>query len=509
MSIQDIPQISELSIFSALPEESQHFLQDRMRRVDYPAGAMIVRAGMRCDYMAIVTGGALELRSVSGEVHLIDQGGLFGQAMMRYAVPSAFSVLTTMPTTLWVIGRTDWLAANYIAREESERHHRKINRAAPKSIPLSLAGLKSRSTRERSSPARHTSRNRLPNFGLTGLFAHVQGLSRRNPRAAPSLETASEPPARDRKSPIYFPRKVLVALLFVGLMLVVVGPTFVGWADFTLVRLCLQAQQPKWAESYLTLAISWRPNSAVLQDALGYVRYLQVNPDQALEEFRRAVELQPDLASAQNNLGVSLLGRGLASEALSHLEAAVNLDPSNATAYVNLGNAYLAVGDSTEAMKAFADAYTLDPSQAAAQAHWAILALKEGRVAEARRILQKAAATDPKLALARQGLGVAALLEGQPAAALPELETARRLDPQDASTNLYLGLALKDLDRPADAAIEFIQVLSLSQDPQVLDLARENLQRVYEKLIPGGGASHDLTPSAGLLQKGGMPATDH
>ncbi len=107
-------------------------------------------------------------------------------------------------------------------------------------------------------------------------------------------------------------------------------------------------------------------------------------------------------------------------------------------------------------------------------------------MAEARRILQKAIATDPKLALARQGLGVAALIEGQPDAALPELETARQLDPQDASTNLYLGLALKELDRPMDAAIEFIQVLSLSQDPQVLDLARENLQQVYNKLIPGG-----------------------
>ena len=134
----------------------------------------------------------------------------------------------------------------------------------------------------------------------------------------------------------------MVALLVVGMVIVVVGPTFIGWADFTLVRLCLQAQKPNLAESYLTLALSWRPDSAVLQDALGYVRYLQVKPDQALVEFRRAVELEPDLASAQNNLGVALLARGQATEALAHLQAAVNLDPGNATAYVNLGNAYLA-----------------------------------------------------------------------------------------------------------------------------------------------------------------------
>lgn len=104
MSIQEIPQISELALFTALPEESQRFLQDRMRRVDYPAGAMIIRAGMRCDYMALVASGVLELRSVSGEAQLINTGGIFGQAMMRYAAPSAFSVLTVVPTSLWVIG---------------------------------------------------------------------------------------------------------------------------------------------------------------------------------------------------------------------------------------------------------------------------------------------------------------------------------------------------------------------------------------------------------------------
>ena len=119
MLTREVPQISEISIFSALPEESQRYLQDRMHRVDYPAGSMIVRAGMRCDYMAIVTSGALELRSVSGEIQLIDQGGILGQAMMRYAVPSAFSVQTVLPTTLWVIERSDWLVANYLAREAS------------------------------------------------------------------------------------------------------------------------------------------------------------------------------------------------------------------------------------------------------------------------------------------------------------------------------------------------------------------------------------------------------
>jgi tetratricopeptide (TPR) repeat protein len=478
MSIQEVPLISQYSIFSALPEESQRFLQDRMRRVDYPAGAMIVRAGMRSDYMAVVVSGALELRAVSGEVQLIGEGGIWGQAMMRYAAPSAFSVLAVRPTTLWIIGRSDWLAANSLARQQSERPPRRSVKADPKNLASALVGRRKQSFPEESP---HNIQNLRPTPGQAGLI--------RNP-------------------PFLLLWKFLVALLVVGMMLVVIGPAFVGWIDFTLVRLCLQAQKPGLAESYLTLALSGRPDSAVLQDALGYVRYLQVKPDQALQEFSRAVELEPDLASARNNLGVALLARGNASQALPHLQAAVDLDPGNATAYVNLGNAYLAIGNPAEAMKAYQDAFTLDPSQATAQAHWAILALKQGRVADARRILQKAAAVDPLLVLARLGLGVAALIEGRPIAALPELEAARRLNPQDPSTNLYLGLAFKELDRPMDAAIQFIQVLSLSQDPQILDLARENLQQVYNKLIPGETSGNNETLPDGLLQKGGASATD-
>ena len=82
MPVLDVPQLSKIAVFSGLPEISLRFLQDRMHRVDYPAGTMIVRAGMHCDYMAIVASGKIELRSVSGEVQVIDQGGVFGQSMM-------------------------------------------------------------------------------------------------------------------------------------------------------------------------------------------------------------------------------------------------------------------------------------------------------------------------------------------------------------------------------------------------------------------------------------------
>ena len=467
MSALDVPQLREIRLFSGLPEASLRFLQDRMHYVDYPAGVMIVRAGMRCDYMAIVASGKIELRSVSGEAQIIDKGGVFGQSMMRYAAPSVCSIVTVEPTTLWVIGRSDWLAINELSAGTAAKRPIQAKQVMPKGIAADLM--------------RFRSSNR-PRPKRTSEAFHISPLSRIQ---------------------IKIPGRRFATLIALAMVVVVLGPAFLGWTDFLLVRLCLQAQQPRLAESYLTLALRLRPGSAVLKDALGYVRFLQAEPDQALEQFRQAVELQPDLASAQNNLGVALLGCGKPEEALPHFQAAVDSDPGDATAYLNLGNAMLAAGDSAKAMEAYQEAFTLDPALADAQAHWAILALKEGRVSEARLVLQKASATDPELALARQGLGVAAFIEGQPAVALPELEKARTLDPQDISTRLYLGLTLKELDRPMDAAIEFMQILVDSQDPVFIGPARENLQQVYEQMMLTGLSEN------GTIKKGGEPATEH
>jgi len=421
MPTKDEFQLSNLPIFSGLPKVSKRFLQDHLREVEHPAGTVILQSGARTDTMAIVASGKVELRTRSGVVKTIGEGGTFGEAMMRYAVPSTFTVKTISPTKLYILGRSEWLAANYLSWETPEEATRSV-----------------------------------------------------------------DPEKQAEKSRFQFPWKGFVSVLVLAMIVIVTGPALLGWTDGAFVRLSLQAKQPELAEEYLKLAISWRPQAAALQDSLGYVYTLQGKPDLAVGQFRHAVELNPDLASAQNNLGVALLLQGQPGEALAHLQTAVDLDPGNAPLFVNLGDAYLAEGDSLEAMPAYEQAFSLDPTQAAAQARWAFLALKQGQLDEARQAWQNAATSDPSMKLARQGLGVIAFLKGQPAAALPELEAARELDPKDVSTHYYLGLVLQALGRPMDAGVEFLQILSSSQDPATIRLAKANLQQVYDKLMPGG-----------------------
>jgi tetratricopeptide (TPR) repeat protein len=77
--------------------------------------------------------------------------------------------------------------------------------------------------------------------------------------------------------------------------------------------------------------------------------------------------------------------------------------------------------------------------------------------------------------------------------ALAYLESARNVDPLDAVTRLYLGLALKALNNPQDANLEIGQAIVLSEDPNLIELARTQLLKLFD----GSTESTD--------QKGGEP----
>ncbi len=72
----------------------------------------------------------------------------------------------------------------------------------------------------------------------------------------------------------------------------------------------------------------------------------------AVEQFRRAVEIEPDNAEYRDNLGYALLRGGRPAEALVQIRRAVELDPGRVVAYSHLADAAIAQGDTTGAIAA-------------------------------------------------------------------------------------------------------------------------------------------------------------
>jgi Flp pilus assembly protein TadD len=129
---------------------------------------------------------------------------------------------------------------------------------------------------------------------------------------------------------------------------------------------------------------------------------------EAIAEYRKALDLDPELAAAHNNLGSALSDKGRLDEAIAEYSTALQLDPKIAASHNNLGNALK----------------------------------QKGRVDEAIAEYQKALQLDPKYYLAHNNLGNAYKDTGRLEEAIAEYRAAVRLQPNEAPAHCNLGLSL-------------------------------------------------------------------
>src|SRR5262249_15323972 len=72
---------------------------------------------------------------------------------------------------------------------------------------------------------------------------------------------------------------------------------------------------------------------------------------------------------AHNNLGIALQAKGLVDEAIAEYRKAIEIDPKDAKAHTNLGGALLAKGRPDAALAEYQNAIEIDPKLAPAHDH--------------------------------------------------------------------------------------------------------------------------------------------
>jgi Flp pilus assembly protein TadD len=156
--------------------------------------------------------------------------------------------------------------------------------------------------------------------------------------------------------------------------------------------------------------------------AKGILAYDRHDYLEALEYFRKAVELQPDNADAQFYVGLSHSRLGDYAEAIPALERALQLDPSKQYIHYHLGLAYVQTGQYRKAIASLEEAVRFDPDKAATRFY----------------------------------LGYAYYQGKQYRQALPFLARAQELDPSlTPSVQFYRGAALYAIRRDAQAQEAF------------------------------------------------------
>jgi len=86
--------------------------------------------------------------------------------------------------------------------------------------------------------------------------------------------------------------------------------------------------------------------------------------DEALTEFKQAVQLKPDWPAAHNNLGYAYGNLGRWKEAITEHKQAIQLKSDYAGAHYNLGFAYLMSGDKKAATEEYKILQAMNPHNA-------------------------------------------------------------------------------------------------------------------------------------------------
>jgi arylsulfatase A-like enzyme/Flp pilus assembly protein TadD len=180
-------------------------------------------------------------------------------------------------------------------------------------------------------------------------------------------------------------------------------------AKVQLALLLTETGKPAQASAILAPIVARAANADNL-NGYGIALADQGRFNEAVQQFRRALELDPNNAPAWQNLGIVALRTNNVGAAQENLSRALALNQRLPLALNTLGVVYARQNDDARAVDAWQRAVALDPKQYDALFNIGLVAGRNGRVEEAKQALNQFVRTAPKsryaddLATARQAL---------------------------------------------------------------------------------------------------------
>ena len=166
-------------------------------------------------------------------------------------------------------------------------------------------------------------------------------------------------------------------------------------------------------------------------------------------------------------LGNSLLRQGKLKEAIDQFRKSIQLNPGFSESYTNLGFALARVGMPDEALKNYQKSLSMDPKDYVAQTNVGRMYYIKNEYTKAISEYKKAIEMKLDYPHAHEGLGVAYYRQGNTTRALEELNIAIELNPNYAEAYYNIGLIFLD-QRKIDLAIKNFEQ-AINSDPYYAD----------------------------------------
>jgi tetratricopeptide (TPR) repeat protein len=178
------------------------------------------------------------------------------------------------------------------------------------------------------------------------------------------------------------------------------------------------------------------------------------------------------------NRGVELHQSAFLNQAIEEYKAALNADPRIEPAWSNLGGIYAAQRSYNKAMEAFEKAYELNPHRATTLNGMATVLYARGKIEEAKQKWQQAADIDPSFASAYYNIGNACEGEKKPLNAIEWYVKAFDTNPKMADAIFRVGCIYVKLKHPAQAELMLEKAIEAAPDADFVKEARRMLSQI-------------------------------
>jgi Flp pilus assembly protein TadD/mono/diheme cytochrome c family protein len=178
---------------------------------------------------------------------------------------------------------------------------------------------------------------------------------------------------------------------------------------------------------------------------LASVLQLRDHLDQAIANYRLALETEPRSAGARNSLGAALFQDNDLPDAITEFKRVLEIDPGYLNAHYNLARALAASGDLDAAASEFNAFLKLSPNDSGAQAALGLVYAKQHRYADALPCFREAVRLQPTDADAQVNLGSVLAMSGDLRGAIAAYQAALKIQPDHPTARADLARAEADL----------------------------------------------------------------
>ena len=229
--------------------------------------------------------------------------------------------------------------------------------------------------------------------------------------------------------------------------------------------------------------------------------------EEAVAEWKKALEMDGENAKARTNLGIALWSAGASGEAVAQFRKAVEINPAFLQAHNNLGVALTQLGKYDEAIARFKLVLDADPDFPQARNNLGVALLQSGRAGEAIPHFERLLEANPRSADLHGTLGRALADERRWDEAIAHFRQAVELDPRGADAHFNLGDALYAHGQAAGALTQWREGLKLEpENVAVLSRTAWTLATSPDPAVRNGAEAVELAERAMKITGGREPA---